>query len=62
MDAPGRFLEILWFLGSLVRFIFGCIFEKFVFFFEKVEPLVLNDLTPILLYFGALRPPGKLQK
>ena len=56
------FLEILWSLGSLVRFMFGCIFEKFAFFLENVEPSILNDPTTILLYFGALRPPGTLQK
>ena len=56
------FLEFWWFLGSLVEFIFGGIFEKFVFFLEKVVPSILNDPTMILLYFGAPRPPGKLQK
>ena len=56
------FLEFWWFLGSLVGFIFGGIFEKFVFFGEKVVPSILNDPTMILLYFGAPRPPGKLQK
>ena len=55
------FLEVWWFVGSLVGFIFGGIFEKFVFFWEKVVPSILNDPTMILLYFGAPRPPGKFQ-
>ena len=49
-------------MGSLVGFIFGGIFEKFVVFLEKVVPSILNDPTMILLHFGAPRPPGKLQK
>ena len=56
------FLEVWWFLGSLLGVIFGGIFEKFVFFWEKVVPSILNDPTTILLFFGAPRPPGKLQK
>ena len=56
------FLEFGWFLGSLSRVIFGGIFEKFVFFWEKVVPSILNDPTTILMFFGAPRPPGKLQK
>ena len=35
------FLEILWFLGSLVRFIFGCIFEKCVFFIGTIGTIDL---------------------
>ena len=38
------FLEFWWFLGSLVGFIFGGIFEKSVVFLEKVVPSILNDL------------------
>ena len=56
------FLEVWWFSGSLSGVIFGGIFEKFVFFGEKVVPSILNDPTMILLFFGAPRPHGKLQK
>ena len=37
-------------------------FKSLCFFSEKLEPSMLNDPRTILLYFGALRPPGKLQK
>ena len=56
------FLEVWWFLKSLLGVIFDGIFERFVFFWEKVVPSILNDPTTILLFFGVPRPPGRLQK
>ena len=62
MAALGHFFGDLVVSGVSCKVDFGRIFEKCVFVLEKVEPSVLSDTTTILLYFRALRPPGKLHK
>ena len=61
-NDPGRFFRVLVVSGDTGGVHFRWNFLFLFFFLEKVVPSILNDPTTILLYFGAPRPPGNLQK